>query len=345
MAGGRDLTGSHGGQDGAVGLLPVGAVQEAAVTGAGPELREAVRQLLLGDGLHKLQVEGGEAGGIGHPGTAADGKELHVAGGVAAAAQLLGDLAGLDLQPRAETAQDGALAHTGVAGEGHGLACQQSPEGFDPLPGLGAGADHREACGPVELRQGLRGSQVRLVDADDGLHVLPQGDGRHPVDQEGLCHRDGPGCQDDQRVDVGYGGAEEGILAGQDGLHSPLLPLRLDRHPIPHQGGVAGLAEFAPGAAGDQSIPRQNVVEARQGLDNPAFQLFHRPRRRHGFPSPPSGFGASEGSVSEEEEGSVGSVSEEDGGGSSLEGSGAGPRETTMVTVLPGMASVLGSGD
>ena len=229
----------------------------------GPELREQLRQLLLGDGLHELQVQGGEAGGIRHVGFIPDGIELHVAGGMAAPAQLLGDRAGLDPQLGAESLENGALAHAGVPRKGHGLSGDQPPQGLDPQAGLGAGADHGEARGPVQLRQGLRGGQIRLIDADQRLHPLAQGQDGHAVDEEGLRHRDRPGGQDHQLVHVGHGGPEKAVSPGQDLCHRSLSrSLRPDLHPVPHQGGFPGFAEFAPSPALQKLRAHGYVIEA-----------------------------------------------------------------------------------
>ena len=107
-----------------------------------------------------------------------------------------------------------------------------------------------------------------LVEQQHHAAVLQGGHGTHPVDEEGVRHRDGPGGHDDHLVDVGHRRTLKGVPPGQDLLHIALAVAQLpDSHPVPHQGGAALLAELPPGPAG-QGLPRRrgHVVETAEGL-------------------------------------------------------------------------------
>ena len=88
MAGGLDLPPFQGGQHSAPLLLHMGAVLKLALIHIGGKLREAPGQLLLAHQLHAVYIEGGKARRIRHHRPAAQAEQLHMAGGVAAPAQL-----------------------------------------------------------------------------------------------------------------------------------------------------------------------------------------------------------------------------------------------------------------
>ena len=95
---------------------------------------------------------------------------------------------------------------------------------------------------PVEL---LRRVQVMLVEQQHHAAVLQGGHGAHPVDEEGVRHRDGSGGHDDQLVDVGHRRTLKGVPPGQDLLHIAFAVAQLpDSHPVPHQGERPSLRNF-----------------------------------------------------------------------------------------------------
>ena len=94
MAGGLDLPPLQGGQHGAALLLHVGTVLKLALVHIGRKLREAPGQLLLAHQLHAVHVEGGKTRGVRHHRPAAQAEQLHMAGGVAATAQLFAHVPG-----------------------------------------------------------------------------------------------------------------------------------------------------------------------------------------------------------------------------------------------------------
>ena len=89
---------------------------------------------------------------------------------------------------------------------------------------LGAGGDHPKAGVAVDPHQLACLIQVRFVDAKKGLYPFVSGDGRHPVDEEGLRNGVDIGCEDHQRVHVGYRRTDKAVLSGQDLLDHALAP-------------------------------------------------------------------------------------------------------------------------
>ena len=91
MTAGGDYPLLHRRPDGTAPLLYVGAALEAALVHIGAKLPERLGQLLLGDGLHLFHVKGGKPGRVRHQ-PSRHREKLHMAGGVAAPAQLFADL-------------------------------------------------------------------------------------------------------------------------------------------------------------------------------------------------------------------------------------------------------------
>ena len=71
-------------------------------------------------------------------------EELHMPGGMAATAQLFGNLSCGQGQVGAEPIENAALAHAGVAREGGELSLNSLPEFFQSGTRFGAGGDHPE---------------------------------------------------------------------------------------------------------------------------------------------------------------------------------------------------------
>ena len=234
---------------------------ELAGTHIGPEVWKRVLQILLQDHIHLIGVEGGKSGGIRNIGVFAQVVQLHMAGGMAATAQLLGDLAGSQLQLRAQPIENAALAHTGVAGKGHQLAPDQLPQFLHAFAGFGTGADDRKACMAIDPNQIHRRIQVALVHAQNHRNLLVTGDGSHPVDEEGLRHRIDIGGKNHQRIHIGHRRPDEAVFPGQDLLHHALSLLHGDFHHIAGQRAFAGFPENAPGPAGDQLIGSLHIIK------------------------------------------------------------------------------------
>ena len=120
--------------------------------------------------------------------------------------------------------------------------------------------------------QRLRGGQIVLIDDDEGRDALQLGDGEHAVDEERLRHRHGAGGQHDQLVDIGNGGADEGILAGQKLLeHALARALPRDADEIAHQRRLVLPPKAAAGAALDDAVLGLHIIEAAQGFDDPVL--------------------------------------------------------------------------
>ena len=92
--------------DGAAGFFPVGAIVKPTLSYVGGKVRKGILQVLLQDHIHLIRVERGKSGGIRNIGVFAQVVQLHMAGGMAASAQLLGNLAGGQLQLRSQAVQN-----------------------------------------------------------------------------------------------------------------------------------------------------------------------------------------------------------------------------------------------
>ena len=121
VAAGFDIPLCKGLEDGAVRLLQVSAVVVTTLPQIGCKVREGILEIFLKDQLHLLRIEGGEAGGINAVGILSQAVQLHMTGGVAASAQLVGDLPGSNGQTGIEAVQDTGLAYTGIPREDNGL--------------------------------------------------------------------------------------------------------------------------------------------------------------------------------------------------------------------------------
>ena len=116
MAGRFDFSVPQGLQKHTARLRSVGAVRKAAAAAVGRKVRKQGLQLLLGDARRLLRLEGGKARGIRDIGLIAQIEKRNVAGRVPAAAELGGDLSGLDGSVRAKSLQNGAFPDAGISG-------------------------------------------------------------------------------------------------------------------------------------------------------------------------------------------------------------------------------------
>lgn len=81
-------------QNSAARFLGVGTAAESAFALVVVHLPEATRQLILEDSLEFFQVYRGKSGCVRYKSSLRQLKQLHMAGGVSASAQLLADVAG-----------------------------------------------------------------------------------------------------------------------------------------------------------------------------------------------------------------------------------------------------------
>ncbi len=137
------------------------------------ELPEGILQFLRATELHLLRIKGGEAGGICHNGAGAEPKQLHMAGSMAATAQLVGHLPHLKAEAGLQGVEYTGFAHTGISCKGRNLSSNCPRELLQSLPCLGAHPEGGEPGSTVGLVELLRRIQVALVDADDRLAVPP----------------------------------------------------------------------------------------------------------------------------------------------------------------------------
>lgn len=193
----------------------MGAPRKPALIQIGGELPEGVLQLLRPAQLHPLGVKGGEAGGVRHNGPGGEAEQLHMAGGVPPAPQLVGDLPHLEAELRLQGVEDAGLAHAGIARKGGNLAGNGRRQLRNALAGFSAHPQGEEAGLPVGLIQLLRRVQIALVDADHRLTVPALGDGHHPVDEKRIGHRHRAGGNHHQLVDVCHCRALELVLPGR----------------------------------------------------------------------------------------------------------------------------------
>ena len=237
------------------------------------ELREGILQLLLVHQLHALGVERGEAGGIGDERIASQAVKLNVARGMATAAELFRNLADGQLKLRAGAVQKAGFADAGISGQAGELSCKRFAQGLDALACFRARDEHGDARSAVDLRKGLRRSQIVLVDDDEGRDVLQLGDGEDAVDEKRFRHRDGAGGQHDKLVDIGDRRADKRVFPRQKRLQNTLVPLPGDTDEIADEGRLVLPPEAASGAALDNAVLRLYIIEAAQGFDDAI--LFH----------------------------------------------------------------------
>ena len=125
----------------------------------------------------------------------------------------------------------------------------------------------------VDGIQLLRRVQVTLIQSQNKLHPLLCGDGRHPVNQEGLRHRVHLGRQHHKGVHIGHRRTDKTVFPGKKLLHIAVAAAHSESHPISHQGRNMLPAEFSPGTTPNHPLPGVHVIEAAEGTDNDTLRL------------------------------------------------------------------------
>ena len=195
-------------------------------------------------------------------------------GGMAAPAQLFGDLSRGQGQLRQQPVEDAAFAHAGISRKGRELSLQRLPQLLHPGPGLGAGGNHPEARLGVDAAQVQGLVQIRFVHAEDALHALVARNGCHPVNEEGLGNGVDVCGENHQTVHIGHRRADEAVFSGENGFHHSLFPLPCHLYQVPSQGGLAALAQDTPGLAGQHPLGKADLIKAAEGADNSAGFCF-----------------------------------------------------------------------
>ena len=197
-----------------------------------------------------------------------------MAGGMAATAQSLADLAHRQMQFRQQPIQHAGLPHAGVPGKGIQLSGDGGAKRRQSLPCLGADTQHRQGGMTIDVIQLVRRVQIALVQTQQHLTALQGGDGGNAVNEIRLRHRDGGGGQDDQLIDIGGGGTGKHIAARLHSLHKALAPAQVaDLDPVAHQRAHALPAELSAGAALQHLGSGIYIVETTEGLlDAPPAQ-------------------------------------------------------------------------
>ena len=148
-------------------------------------------------------------------------------GGVAPPAQLLADLSRGQAKGGVQRVEEAGLTHPGVASKSGDLSRQQTAQLVDSQASNRADRKGGDSRGPIGLQQLLGRDQVPLVDAQNRLAALALGQRDDPIQQKRIAHRDRPGGDDDQLVQIGHRRTLKGIAAGQN-LHQGARPIRLE---------------------------------------------------------------------------------------------------------------------
>ena len=123
----------------------------------------------------------------------------------------------------------------------------------------------------IDVIQLVRRVQIALVQTQQHLTALQDGDGGNAVNEIRLRHRDGGGGQDDQLIDIGGGGTGKHIAARFHSLHKAFAPAQVaDLDPVAHQRAHALPAELSAGAALQRLGSGIYIVETTEGLLNAA---------------------------------------------------------------------------
>ena len=136
VARGRNLSRFKRREHGAAGLLPVGAVVEAALAQKRLKFGKIALQVFLVEMLGLVHVEGREARRVRDKGFVSERIELDVAGGVPSAAELVADLADFDRELGRERIEKARFADAGVPREGAKLSRDGLPQRGDSFAGL-----------------------------------------------------------------------------------------------------------------------------------------------------------------------------------------------------------------
>ena len=228
--------------------------------------------MLLQLQVQLLCVKGRETRCVDDIGILSQRKQLHMAGGMAPPSQGLADLSNGQRKTRGQCVEDTGLAHTGVAGKGAELSRQLLPQLLYPLAGGGTDSQHPDSGALINAVQLLSRVQVTLIQAQQHLAALQDGDSTDAVDEIRVRHRQSSRGNDDQLVDVGCGRAVEGVAPGLDSLHKALAAAQLPHlDPVSHQGGQPLPAKPSPGPALKRLRSGVDIVEPAEGLFNASF--------------------------------------------------------------------------
>ena len=195
-------------------------------------------------------------------------------GGMPASAQLLGYLAGGQFQPWAQGVEHTAFSHARIAGKGGELAGKEAPQLGNALPGLGTGPDYRKACPGINPLQIHRRVQIAFIDADINLYPLVAGNGRYPVNEEGLRHGIYIGSKHHQGVHIGNRRTDEAVFPGENPLHHAFAAFYGDFHHVAGKGTLAAPAQASPAPAGDHTCRGLHFIKTAEGADNTPGSSF-----------------------------------------------------------------------
>ena len=90
-----------------------------------------------------------------------------------AAAQFVGNLAGLQMEPRLQRVEDTGFPNSGIPREGRHLSGNPSGQFCDSHPGFSAHPQRWKARLLIGFVERLRRVQIVFVDTDDALAVPP----------------------------------------------------------------------------------------------------------------------------------------------------------------------------
>ena len=241
-------------------------------------------QFLLGDIGQLLRFQAGKAGGVGNAAAAAF-KDLHLAGGMAPAAQLLADVAGLAVQVRVQGVEQGRFAHPRIAAESAQPALDSLAQGIEPFPCGVVEEDDRNAAFLIGGQQLVSRCQVRLGDDQNRLDILIDGRRGQFIQYAGAGHRLGRAGHDEQHIQVGDGRPHEHILAGGDLVDH--VTLGVQGHNVPGHRRNAPLAEDPAGAAFLQAGFGADIIETAHALcDVTGHPVYTLPSSLWVTPSP-----------------------------------------------------------
>ena len=266
-------------------------------------------QILQLEEIEPLEVQKGESRRVGYVAALGGGevKELGVAGGVLAAADLLAQLSRRKIQPLEDRIEQRGLSRAGCARHGGDLASKggvgELGECLHALPrvaGQNEGAVAHLLIEGGDLSCPL-GGKLGLAHHDDGLDAVELQDGEQLVHRGNIGIGGGGGDDHQHGIQVGQGRADEAVFAGEDivdhqsravggGGGHPVGQgeggvVVLHRHQVSHQGSHLLVAEGTAGAAlhrlprqgrvGTASIQADGVESARHFYDTSRLGVGH----------------------------------------------------------------------
>ena len=277
VAGLGDVVAFKGGEDGAAGLVGVGAVVEAAVARDGEEFGEVVCYFIL------VEIDGAEAAdarGVDDLTAGGEVEQLAEGGGVHAGVVHGRDFGGAQIEPWDEAVDQCGFANAGVARHQsdfaveHGLQLVHA-DAFGGGYGHGFVADALvEILHAVEQFAVVLIEDVDLVDGQDGRHVVGFGGGEKAVDKGGGGGGVRQGHDQESLVDVGSddvrllrqvaGAADDVVATRHDGSdeRSAIVGRKTDFHAVAHSHGVGGADAFDAEVTLDFAIHFAAAIEA-----------------------------------------------------------------------------------